>query len=162
MFRNSIAAKDIFTHWRNELGEYDKDERLLVTIIKGINQKKPYAYRVSIGSNPNIASQLRDIHRVVFVNRLNTMEPESNKNLKMFLDSYEVFGKYLLVPYFAKDKRYSEHNILWDYGIKKCGLNVREAWEIGKNDVDSSAIMKDDFPIIPVGQTNPPVLELFP
>ncbi len=39
-------------------------------------------------------------------------------------------------------------------------LYVREAWKIGRNDVDAVAIKEEDEPIIPSGQENPPVLEL--
>jgi len=48
-----------------------------------------------------------------------------------------------------------------DHYITKSHLHIREAWEIGKNDPDAVAIMKDAKPIIPKEhRKNAPVLEL--
>lgn len=44
--------------------------------------------------------------------------------------------------------------------IQKDAVVVRQAWEIGRNDIDSGAILLDDDPLIPDGVDNPPVAEL--
>jgi hypothetical protein len=87
------------------------------------------------------------------------MEPASPVNLEKFLQSYETFGSYYLVPAIAR-RALSESELLMDYYLVKRELHVREAWEIGRHDVDSVAIFADDVPIIPAGQENPPVLSV--
>jgi hypothetical protein len=71
--------------------------------------------------------------------------------------------------YLMKDKhfapavmreRWSGLDLIRGYYLIKREFHVREAWEIGRHDMDSAAIHEDDAPIIPVGQENPPVLEL--
>ena len=47
-----------------------------------------------------------------------------------------------------------------DYYIAKREIYVKDAWEIGKNDIEGTAIHDDDDPIIPKGVTNPPIFEL--
>ena len=43
----------IFTGWKEEVGQEDIQERLRVSIITGISQENPAAYRVVISANPN-------------------------------------------------------------------------------------------------------------
>ena len=48
-----------------------------------------------------------------------------------------------------------------DNSIAKKELRVRNAWEIGLDDIDSTGIMTDDDPIIPSSRRDDaPVLEL--
>ena len=47
-----------------------------------------------------------------------------------------------------------------DVYIAKRELNVRDAWQIGRNDPDVVGIREDDDPIVPDGQQNAPVLEV--
>ena len=46
---------------------------------------------------------------------------------------------------------------LSDLSILKHQLVVREAWEIGENDSDISAVFDDDDPIIPAFVSDPPI-----
>jgi hypothetical protein len=39
-------------------------------------------------------------------------------------------------------------------------LIVKDAWEIGENDIDRVVIRENDRPIIPDGNTNAPVLKI--
>lgn len=139
----------------------DEKEQLRIAIIRGVNNKKPHSYRVSVGSNPNVVLQTQSMRRATFLNRLNTMEPNSNKNLEIFLGSYNTLSGYIFAPVFAHNEVLSEAEVFWDHALHKRELHVREAWEVGKNDIDSPAIHRNDMPIIPDGQNNPPVSELF-
>jgi hypothetical protein len=54
--------------------------------------------------------------------------------------------------------------IIWNYSskkksIRKYGINVIEAWEIGPNDIEGMAIHSDDDPLIPERVSNPPIIE---
>ena len=44
--------------------------------------------------------------------------------------------------------------------MKWLKLYLRDAWAVGKNDLDSVGILPDDDPIIPADKPNAPVLEL--
>jgi len=159
VFNQSEAAKQIFVQWRNELGDRDDHERLRIAIVRGIDKTKPYSYRIIIGSNPNDGYAKPDVRHAVFVSRVHTMEPATGSNLQRFLDSYNAFGGYLLAPAIAKDG-VSEPEVILDHSLIKRELHVREAWGIGRHDVDGVAIHEGDAVIVPPGQKNPPVLEL--
>jgi hypothetical protein len=159
MFENSEAAKQIFAQWRNELGICDEEERLRVAIVRAIDTSNPYAYRVVIGANPNIGFSRPDVRYTIFVTRTHTMEASSNLNLDRFLQSYKAFGCYFLAPAVTRNGL-PEPELIRDHDLIKWELQVREAWKIGRHDVDSAAIIEEDTPIIPAGQKNPPVLEL--
>lgn len=157
-FRNAEAAVTIFRLWLDELGPRDSEERLRLTIIRGISRGNPNAYRIVIGSNPRKVFSDPNIKRINMVFRVNTMEPQSGQNLEHFLSHYQKHGKYKLTlatseADFSKAKRF-------DASIEKRELYVREAWEIGRNDPDCIGIREDDDVIIPEGQENAPVLEL--
>ena len=52
-------------------------------------------------------------------------------------------------------------NPMLDCWIAKHEIFVKDAWEVGENDIEGTAIHEGDDPIIPKGITNPPILELF-
>jgi hypothetical protein len=158
-FKNREIAKQIFAQWRSEIGVRDEAEQIRISIIRGIDKKNPYFYRVVIGSNPDTSLPMSGIRYAVFVNRVHTMEPSSNENLERFLRSYNSFGQYFLVPAVANTDMTSIDPIL-DHDIAKREMYVKDAWEIGKNDLESAAIYNDDDPIIPDRVKNPPIVEL--
>lgn len=159
MFRDGEAAGQIFALWRKELGDRDTEERLRITIIRGISKKNPYAYTVVIGSNPKALPLEDDKRLLAVVGRLNTMEPTSDTNLNTFLSQYEAFGGYLVAHAILRDKS-SEPFPVFEPNIYKQELYVRDAWEIGNHDIDSIGIRINDDPIIPPGKDDAPVLEL--
>ena len=159
IFQHQDAGQQIFAHWRKELGPQDQEERLRVTIIRGVDRSNPHAYRVVIGSNlPDGLTE--DAKRLVFmVSRCNTMAPTSDANLQRFLGSYEAAGRYYLAGAVITDER-SRPVPVSDVYIAKRELNVRDAWQIGRNNPDVVGIREDDDPIIPAGEQDAPVLEV--
>ncbi len=158
LFRERQIAEKIFAFWRTELGEKDERDKLRLAIIRGVSRTHPYMYRVIVGSN--IGSELMQQEKarlVVGISKPLTMNPASDRNLNMFLASYEASGSYLL-------GYGSQHGSNMIFGkenfIYKHSLFVREAWEIGLNDVDRIGIHDDDDPIIPQEQKDAPVLKL--
>ena len=159
IFKNQEAAKQIFEQWRDELGIKDETNKLRISIIRGIDKKNPYFYRVVIGSNPDTSFPNSDIKYAFFINRVQTMEPSSNENLERFLQRYNTFGQYLFMPAIANTDLSSIEPIL-DHFIIKNDLYIKEAWNISRNDIESSAIYSTDEPIIPSEVKDPPVLKL--
>lgn len=159
IFRNAEAAGDIFADWRKELGSSDKDNKLRLTIIQGISKGHQYAYRVSIGTNPEVGLSRPDIKYAIMVSRGNTMYPSSDRNLTGFLTHYKKFGYYFLA-HAVQAEGSQDLSPVYDNCIGKHQLSVRDAWTIGRNDPDCMGIRDDDDPIIPPQHKNAPVLEV--
>ena len=155
-FRNETQARDIFTTWRKRYGEDDKSDELQITIVRGISGTNPAAYAVMVG--PNLAKVAIKAGGIVgAVSRINRMYPESTANLDGFLADYARHGNYVLIPAHFPDLKGAPRP-LFDLSIGKHSLVVRNAWEIGKNDLTVSALDLDDPPYIPPDQADAPVI----
>lgn len=157
LFRNGTVAGKIFALWHAEFGEQDDDNKLRVSIIRGISKSNPFWYRVVIGSNITGQMAKRGVTHFVSISRSCTMTPSSETNLNGFLDSYRAHGSYLLsygFPYNGYMVMTGEHVLL------KQQLVVRQAWEIGRHDLDTAGIREEDDPIIPEGRTDAPIFTL--
>ena len=90
---------------------------------------------------------------------MHEMIPSDSKNIDYLKNEFEAVKSYgLYYARFNDGKISSEPN--WDYTITKTELNIRQAWEIGENDVDSVGIYADDNPIIPSNIKDIPVVNL--
>jgi len=159
IFKDEKIAREIFAQWRSELGIRDEKEQIRITIVRGIMRKKPNAYRVVIGSNPNIGFSAPKVRFAAFMSRINTMEPSTSENLDRFLDSYNLLHEYYFAPGVVVGSLSDPPKILSEYIIKR-DIFIRNAWEIGKNDLDRVAIHSDDDIFIPDNAKNPPALKL--
>lgn len=156
VFRNASPAEQIFSQWKEELGSRDTEERLRISIIRGVDSINPFAYRIVIGSSP--VTSVSESTWVFMMSRMRRMDAESDENLNRFLRAYEAAGEYVLVPVsWAEGDAYPSP--LAGHLIKR-ELHVREAWQVGLNDPDAAGIDPDEEPIIPEGQQGVPVSEL--
>lgn len=162
LFNNPEAGLQIFTYWRQELGEEDQNGRLRVVVVRGISRKRPYAYRVIIGSEPNSDSATATSKLITCVSKMCTMEPASSQNLERFLEARSAASAFYLAP--ARARNGSDGTEQPEFAlhlrIKVRDVHVREAWEIGPQDLDCPAVYPEDDPVIPHGQENAPVKEL--
>ncbi len=156
IFRDRTAAEQIFRGLVEDVGELDTDNRLRVTIIRGVLAANPHAYRVLIGSNVPRTERGADDDLLFMVARTNTMEPNSDENLRRFLDRYERVGSYVLAPAVMTHTGPAIARV----HLTKRELNVRDAWKVGLNDEDSMGMRPDDHPMIPEGVAHAPVLDL--
>jgi hypothetical protein len=157
LFRKFSPADTIFKHWHSELGPRDESNKLRVSIIRGVSKANAFAYRVVLGSNPDSTFAEAGIKRAVTVSRVHTMEPSSNENLMRFLGSYKEWKGYFLTFGVLQDNQVS---LAWANQVHKQELIVRDAWEIGPNDIEVVAIREDDDPIVPDGKPDAPVLRV--
>ena len=95
---------------------------------------------------------------IVNLSRIHAMEPTNSTNLNGFLEQYERFNAYYLIPALISDDGSPE--LLTDLSILKHGLHVRDAWQVGLHDEDIVAIKNIDKVIIPDGVENAPCLEI--
>ena len=157
LYENIEAGRKIFAAWKKKFGNRDNQEQIRVTIMRGIDRDNIHNYRVAVGSNIKQPEE-QGPKFVVSVSRLHTMTPQSSQNLGNFIRAYKAFGSYLLAPSYITEDRLLE--IIFEFGITKREINIREAWNVGVNDIDSVAIDALDKPIIPSHIKVPPVQEL--
>jgi hypothetical protein len=156
-FEDRAAAGQIFKGLIDRVGEVDRDDRLRVTIVRGISKDNPAAYRVVVGTNFD-PTQSGD-RVMMMVMRNNVMVPATTENLDQFLSSLEGAPEYLLAPahYNSESGRSS---IGFRLAIQKSELIVRNAWEIAMGDIDVMGLSPDDDPVVPAGLENPPCKEV--
>jgi hypothetical protein len=156
-FRNKDAAEKIFQGWRKDLGPEDKENKLRITILKGITRDNPAAYRVFVSTNVAPAEDSGSL--VMMVGRQHTMTPRTTENLDRFLPTVEQSGRYLLVPAHFKSEA-EPPDVGLGLAILKDQLIVRDAWEVSLNDLDAAALSPDDDPVIPPDVKDAPVTAL--
>ena len=81
VFNNPEAAGEIFKEWNQELGDKDEDDKLRISIIRGIDQKNPFNYRVVIGANLPTVDVGPDARYITALSRSLTMKPSSDENI---------------------------------------------------------------------------------
>jgi hypothetical protein len=159
IFGDHESGRQIFTQWRRELGRVDSEERLSLTVVRGIDRAHPHAYRVIVGSDPKAFPT--GTRFAAFVSRIHKMDAGTSENLDRFLRARDIVGALLLAPAFAPSGFDGSQTPAIDFGlgIGVHHVHVRQAWEVGRNDLEAVAIRGDD-PIIPENVENPPVLAL--
>jgi hypothetical protein len=160
IFKNQEAGREIFIQWREELGEIDKQEKLRLVIIRGIDQAHPYAYRVLIGSN--LESLPTSNKFLITMMRIHRMDAATPDNLNRFLESHSVVDAFLLSPAFAPPEFDGSQTPEFEneLGILIHSIHIRDAWEIGPGEIDAMGIQKGDVPIIPESIKKAPVHDL--
>jgi len=157
MFKNEDGARKIFKEWRYRLGERDEKEALRICVVTGIDKHNPAHYRVHVGTNLNAYERIGEQGQVVMVSRIQTMTPDSDKNLSMFLKTYEKYGVFCLLPAILEEGLV-EPKVIRELVLFKKAIIVKPAWQIGDNDEDLVVLQPDDEPIIPKDIKNAPVL----
>lgn len=162
LYENIDIGKKIFTQWINKFGYEDEEEYIKITIIRGINKEYPYQYRVHISSNiesKNFASANRN-ELFTIASRVNTMSPNSPETLDNLMNMFNQLKQYKICPAKIIDDG-KDIEPYFDQGILKKSLTIKEAWQIGENDLDRVAIREDDCPIIPKEHSkDAPVLDI--
>lgn len=158
LFEDGSVGEDIFKDLILSVGLLDTKERLRVCIVKGISVKNPSYYRVLISENMKSTPLTK---RMIMISRVNTMTPDNNVNLEMFLAAYHACGKFYLGCDAMLKNIVPEHPKKDGLGIEMSTLDVRWAWEIGLNDVDCVGVnLEEDDPYIPNDVADVPLLEL--
>lgn len=160
IFRDARAAEEIFEGWRVDIGPVDFDEALRLSIVRGVNASHPAWYRISVGTNLDVADQTRPPGDVwVSVSRHHEMNASSTENLDRFLRGYEKVGSYDLMPALLVPGE-DQPRFARALSIRKTQLLVRDAWEIGRHDLDAVMFKPDDVPVLPTDGRPAPVTEL--
>jgi hypothetical protein len=156
-FENKDAAAKIFQGWHKQLGTEDKENKLRISVLRGINRSNPAWYRVVVGTNINPGEEADSI--VVTMARYQTMTPATTENLDRFLKTVEQSGRYLLAPaHMVSETKLPTAGLT--LSILKGQLIVRNAWEVSVNDFDAPAFTEEDDPYIPPDVKEAPVTAL--
>jgi tetratricopeptide (TPR) repeat protein len=132
IFKDANSGMKIFEKWREEYGENDEKDFIRVAVMRGISDEFPDDYRVGIGANP-VALDLKNI-LVSSSTRINTMTPEKPGSLDMFIEQYELVGKFMLAPIVPDgDGGMVLRN---DLGIIKGEVVIKQPKDLGDNDLD--------------------------
>ena len=87
--------------------------------------------------------------------RIQTMEPNNDLSWMQFEESYNKFKSFRLAPaYMIKGNQYPE--VEFDSAISIKEINIKQAWEVGINDIEQIAIYPEDNILVPEGIVNPP------
>jgi hypothetical protein len=158
-FENGNSGKSIFEEWIKRFGKEDKDDIIKLTIIKGVNRKNPYWYKVHITANFQSQSFSSKERYISVAARFHQMTPSNSENMQRIEQIIGSKSKFLFCPaQISKDGKDVEP--YFDSAIVKSSIEMRNAWELGINDIVSVVIQEDDDPIIPIGIKNAPVLEV--
>ncbi|MTF39514.1 hypothetical protein [Cyanobacterium aponinum] len=160
LYENLDIGKKIFTQWLNKFGYEDKEEYIKITIIKDINKQYPYRYRVNISAN--IDAKNADDNNTLFsiTSRINEIHPNNPDTLNYLINMFNKLKEYKIYPAKIIDDA-KDIEPYFDLGILKKSLTIKEAWQIGENDLDRVAIREDDCPIIPEEHIqDAPILEI--
>jgi hypothetical protein len=156
-YEDGEEGKKIFDDWIKRFGIEDKEDQIRIGIIKGVDKNNPYWYRVHVGSNINKESLLQG-HLSQSVYRFHEMNASSFQNIDCIIKGFNKHKSYRLCP--AKIIGGNKIEPYFDRVIIKHHLHIKEAWEIGNNEIDSVVIKKNDTPVIPNNVDNAPILEV--
>ncbi|MFZ3031468.1 MAG: hypothetical protein WA082_00335, partial [Candidatus Moraniibacteriota bacterium] len=157
LFTDEKMARAIFKDWKETFGNEDKEEVIHISAVRGIDAKNPAWYRVGVGTKTDPKTFAGGA--VTSVTRLHTLNAKTTENLDRFTESFKQWGLYLFAPAVMRLGE-ERPEVFIKEGIVKREFTIKDAWEIGPNDLDMVLITPDDTdPIIPAGVTDAPVLE---
>lgn len=159
MFKKDIG-KQIFEEWKKQFGKFDINDKIAIRIIKNIDKKHPYWYRVVVGtSNPIIESRAK---LVVSPARVHTMMPDNDRNLLMFEAELKRMSSYEICPCVWQEKG-KIPQICRELSIhkNKDSIVICNAYEVTEDDMlFFSGILPTDSPLIPKGREDAPILRI--
>lgn len=147
-YKNIAAGKKIFDSWIKKFGKVDKDEVIRVTIIRGIDANHPHYYKIDISKALDFSKMKRG-GNFSLISRGLGVHPESPQNLNNLINAFEFQKKYLLCPA-SFDPQTGKIELVEDMAILKTELVIKQAWEIGLQDTERSALMGVTNPVIPL------------
>ena len=159
IFENQEIGRKIVNEWKQTSTE--NCPPIKIFIIKGIDAKNPYWYRVSI--IPDFTKPKDTPNQYISLAcRNHTMTPQNNKNIDLLENEYKKFGTCLLLPISPdKDKNVTIKEDDFLYALKLSNLHFFNAYEIKLNDEAVFSLKYDDNPYIPEQyKNNAPILKV--
>lgn len=161
LFNNEDGARRVFQDLIDRVGKYDEEERIVLSFIKGINKERIYDYRVMITGKVKVPKNNDKNILIQMMTRFHEMNCKDDKNLGILENviKNKPNTKIVILP-MINDNKEQTIKPLWNYEISLKHVNIKNAYEISKEDYEATVIKKDDKPVIPENVTNAPVNEL--
>ena len=156
LFKERQLGLRIFNDLVKQLSTEDKNEKLRISILRGINKDSPAHYRIILSENLQKSNNSKIL--TMFTPKC-TMQPNSDLNWKKFEQSYHEYGSFQLAPAFISNTS-SYPDVELGLVISKKQLIVKNAWEVGINDIERVAIYPEDNIFVPEGVVDPPFLKI--
>ena len=156
------AGKNIFDAWIKDVGYSDNKNEIGIRIIKGIDTKHPYWYRVIIGQLGFPNKNVKNPQIIAMPTRCHTMQPNNDVNLKNFEKELKFAKTFSLCPSYMPNST-GQPQVYYELMIKKKleSILICNAFDLKKDDwLSFCGILPTDDPIIPVGKENAPILEM--
>lgn len=155
-------CRSIFEDWINDFGCNDRQNKIGIRIIKGIDKNHPYWYRVVIGQLSFSHKEKNTPQIIAMPVRVHTMEPNNDVNLKMFEQELQTMKSFSICPSYFHDMS-AQPKIFEDLIIHKNieSIMICNAYEVSETDwLTEADILPTDTPIIPAGKENAPILSI--
>lgn len=133
-FTDKNAWRKIAEEIRKLIWENDINEIIRLSIIKWVDSENKYHYTVHICNN--IEKEKIKWWLLINVSRYHTMTPSNDTNLRNIEWIYKILWNYTLYFGFMNINT-GENDIFLDLWIKKRKLNIKEAKNVWKNDLES-------------------------
>lgn len=156
------TCRSIFEDWINDFGYNDRQNKIGIRIIKGIDKNHPYWYRVIIGQLSFSHKEKNAPQIIAMPVRFHTMEPNNDTNLKMFEQELQVVKSFSICPSYFYDIS-AQPQIFKDLMIRKNieSIIICNAYEVPETDwLMEAGILPTDIPIIPEGMEEAPILSI--
>lgn len=160
LFENENGAKKVFQDLIDNASRNDDTGKIILSFIKGINKDRIYDYRVLITGRVDVPKGNNENIIINSISRFHEMNCRDGANIKILEDViYEGANPsiHIFPAIIGLDRRIKP---LWDFEIKIRRIYIKQAYEISKSDIEATAILKDDKPIIPSNIKDAPVTEL--
>ncbi len=123
LFQNEEGARKVFEGWKERFGKEDKNEEIVISIIRDLPEQNKHHYCIQIAPKLPDPANMRAVQMLSVATRSNTMQPQDSTNLERFLGSFQKFGAYYLIPAVLKEN--GPPKLLFDTSILKKELNVK-------------------------------------
>lgn len=157
IFGHKGPALKIIQGLKEDLTTEDKNDRLRVAIIRGIDRANPHHYRIVLTSN--MTGLKSGAKFFAITSKSITMTASSDVNLDGFLSAFERFGAFFIAAGSIEDENMGPPEIFFEHVILKKQLIVKWARDIGVNDQDAIGIFSTDDPILST-EYQAPVMKL--
>lgn len=134
-FTDPALGRQIFADWRERFGARDDEGAIHIAILRDLPGHPASHYGALL--TPGVAAA-RQTGATVMTTRLKILEPETDVNLRRFLEAYEREGTYWLMP--AAVGPDGAPNLLTDLAILKRDLTIKRVADIQEDDVESIAL----------------------
>lgn len=158
IFEGEEGAKKVFQDIINVTTKDDTKEKIILSFIKGVDKKAIYDYRVMITGKIEIPKNIKENAIINMATRFHQMNCGNDKNINIL--EKIISGKNPKISILPVTSRDGKMIPLYDYEIFIKKISIKKAYEIGKNDIESAAILPTDNPIIPDGVEGAPIQEL--